>query len=367
MISIMRISFTAGAIYKGKLFFSAYYLNGLFYYDFKTSKTKFVSIFKDEDVGRYLHRKAYLRGSCLWFIPREARNIAIVNLKTLEIKYIKIPGYDPKNGVNFADYAICESRMFLIPESLLYNKLITVDMDSLCIVDTIDIYGNKPDYCLFCYADDSIINVISGDGKVCIKYNMKEGRCIFREYSGNVNVANLSYSSVLKEGDLLYLIPYNCGSLSIVNVCNGEQDSYAIKNGGSFMNACSIEGGIILFPLGYNRSFCKLDIKNKDYQMFALPCDYDRDRWLEIQPIINDYSEDKSLLIAGNDGSLLRLDKKGNIIQSIELKIDEKDFGIIRSQYHDERLLDDRFKGISQEEAYLFSFNEYIRWVETNG
>ena len=45
-----ELAFTAGVKYKGKLYFSAMYLNGLFSYDFLSGETCAIGIFEKEGI-----------------------------------------------------------------------------------------------------------------------------------------------------------------------------------------------------------------------------------------------------------------------------------------------------------------------------
>lgn len=84
--------FMAGAQYKGSLYFSVFYFNGLFKMDLSSGKIAFLGRFSTEALySAGLHQCAVIIGDNCWFIPRCGTCITIVNLKTIEMRSLSLP------------------------------------------------------------------------------------------------------------------------------------------------------------------------------------------------------------------------------------------------------------------------------------
>lgn len=138
----MKLTLNAAVEYKGQIFFSAVYMNGLFKIDIATKEIFFLKKFDKEEIYIGIHRTAFLYKNDAWFVPEHGNYIAVVNLDTLEITYKELlyKENNLKSIVNVKYYSgaiFNEKHLFLVPSSLdtlvIYN-LETKDIEQSYIV-----------------------------------------------------------------------------------------------------------------------------------------------------------------------------------------------------------------------------------------
>lgn len=135
-MSRINLSFIAGVVYREKIYASTREVNGLFQLDLITHEISCIKIFSKEKTDRSIYRMAFLYKNEAWFIPGRGRNIAVVNLDTLDIDYYKVPfkeineeALSQSKGV----YSSVYSSGGMIAHKFLY--LIPANIDALLIVD----------------------------------------------------------------------------------------------------------------------------------------------------------------------------------------------------------------------------------------
>ena len=142
----MNLNFFAGVEYKNKIYFSAFYVNGLFVFDLKREEITFLKLFEKEKMKKRLHRAAFIHNNEAWFIPQEAENIACVNLDTLDITYYKPPytrtNIDYETSTEYHLYlsgrVVDDRYLYLVPADIDTVSVIDMEMHNISSVYIID-------------------------------------------------------------------------------------------------------------------------------------------------------------------------------------------------------------------------------------
>ncbi len=101
----LSVTFNAVVEIREWIYFSANNFNGLFKYNKFTSEMIHLGIFKDEPVLLCnIHQKAFLWNGKIIFVPLTGKNIAIFDLETEEIEYIRLFDQDNTTGVDCTLY-----------------------------------------------------------------------------------------------------------------------------------------------------------------------------------------------------------------------------------------------------------------------
>lgn len=155
-VSIMRS--VVGAYYRGAIYFSALHMNGLFKLTLDTGKIEQIGIFeKEQEDTDLLHQFAWVYKTYCWFMPRNAKNIAKVDLETLSISYIPLPKdrkYDRVLEGQFTCSAVRDHMAWLFPG---YGSMV---MSLNLETEEIKIFDQWPE-------TDEVINWAFYNGVVC--------------------------------------------------------------------------------------------------------------------------------------------------------------------------------------------------------
>ncbi len=121
-----------GVEYQNKIYASARDMNGLFRLDLKTYEIKYIKSFLMENNDCPIHQMAFLYKKEAWFIPRKGKYIAIVNLETLNIRYLEPPYRKVVNDIEdalfYSGLIIAKKYLCLIPTKV--DTLLLIEMDT---------------------------------------------------------------------------------------------------------------------------------------------------------------------------------------------------------------------------------------------
>lgn len=117
-------------------------LNGLFRVDLKSNNCTYISMFPNEKTGgNRLHCKTEYNNKKIYFIPRAAEYISVLDLKTEKIYQIAIPlpaenkrlYYD--KGAKFADSCIYDNSLWLLPATFPGIIKMNIDTEEISVID----------------------------------------------------------------------------------------------------------------------------------------------------------------------------------------------------------------------------------------
>ena len=129
-----KLRFNAGVEYKNKIYASAVNINGLFQLDLITHELIYLKSFMKEKACFAIHRMAFLYGNEAWFVPQNGIYIAVVNLDTLDVEYLKPPfkkinedAVSKIGAVYYTGNIIEEKYLYLIPTTI--DTLLVIDLE----------------------------------------------------------------------------------------------------------------------------------------------------------------------------------------------------------------------------------------------
>ncbi|GFI07882.1 MAG: hypothetical protein HFI21_05015 [Lachnospiraceae bacterium] len=173
----LEIRFNAGVEYKGKIFASAIYINGLFSIDLNTHILTYIKCFSKEIPQYAIHRAAFLYKNEAWFIPQHGRYIAIVNLETLEIDYLEPPfqkinksAITKINAVYYSGRIIEEKYLYLVPTNI--DALLVIDLEYKKMYPYFDVTTENEFFLFGAYAKESVY-LLSYSGNILKEVNLK--------------------------------------------------------------------------------------------------------------------------------------------------------------------------------------------------
>ena len=199
----MWLLFEAGVKYRGKIYFSSMCINGLFSYDVTTDKTSLLGVFEKERIREFLHTRAFLYQNEMWLIPRQADNIAVVNLDTLRIKYFEIPDRDKFEGkYAYIDGIRDGDILYLIP--VYANSILKINMkdrecSAFCKADffpELEMRGG--------YVYNGTLNVMNSEGRIGLQVCTATGECLYKEKPAKKPF----YQSAVQTGEDFWIIPF---------------------------------------------------------------------------------------------------------------------------------------------------------------
>jgi hypothetical protein len=228
MVMKKYIEFHAGIEYKNKLYLSAVYMNGLFEYDLNTEKVRYIKHFDNENKCRGLHRYAFLYKNEAWFVPEHADNIAVLNLDTLTLTYIKLPVENYDDSITCAKYFkggnINDNQYFLIPAAM--ENILIIDLKNKNI-ETYSINKKKGE----CYSEGYFYNgtifMYAMNGKYYLKYNL-----LSKTYEKvEVEYEKYTYTGMYVDNlsNILWYAPGTGDNILIRNIANNGQKQLHIE------------------------------------------------------------------------------------------------------------------------------------------
>ena len=239
----MRLSFYAGNIYKGKLYFSSCYYNALFEKDLKTGEIHTISYLEKEEGCPVLYRNSFRCGNDIWFIPGNAKHILKYNVENRNVDYIEflnICQHDPSDTTGLFFHSVLRDgdSLLLLPYAV--DSVIKIDMKSGDIYVAKDIHlqdGKK----VFC---GEVVNgrllIFLTDFKSYIDIDLDgEDKWELREW--NTSIDGESHRRTVRVGDEIWFAPRNKDYFTIWNAKNDSLEKVSIS--GEKNNSYS--GGIV--------------------------------------------------------------------------------------------------------------------------
>lgn len=127
---MVQCPFWACAEKNGKLFFSAWLLNGLFCMDLESGRITFLKRFETEkEKEKYLHQFAFVYDNEIWFIPAYGESITVVDFSNFVMRKIELP--DCNRNINTEKFCACiptgEKEVWLLPGS--YGEILKINLE----------------------------------------------------------------------------------------------------------------------------------------------------------------------------------------------------------------------------------------------
>jgi len=315
----INIPFLAGAEVKNKLYFSSYYINGLFYYDFITGKSEYVCSFEGEANAICLYRKAFLCGNEIWFMPWEAKRVALFNVDTQEMTYFDVGKTKSSSWDDgFYDGFKRNYKLYFIPYKVgvpiyvvdLKEKMVkkyseTHNLPKVSIIGA-TIFGSK-----------FLIGL--KNGQIMYGLNNKWETIIEPEISGT----SLMYNSMVDDGENVWLIPYNEKRIFAVDKLKMKKKyEIVLDEMGKFTHACVDKNHILLLPSEYSRSALVINRLDNNLIYRKISIANNDDGWLEMTEID---SKNKHL-VASSEGNVYKFDAKWNLVNIFSISITRNEY-----------------------------------------
>ena len=314
----INIIFKAGVEYQEKIYASAKDINGLFQLDLKTNEVRYLKRFSEENNGGSLHQMAFLHNNEAWFIPRMGKYIAIVNLDSMDIKYLR-PIY--RKVINKVDYAMYYFGMIIETN---YLCLIPMKVDTLLLInmDTKDMYpyeglleegecfpfGAYAEGCVFLYPYI---------GEKFLEFNLRtkeKRRYLWKHPLG-------AYEEVLYCNNKIWFTPLLSDYILKMNIKTKEfmkiSIGYLYEEGCMYHQIVVYNNALFFIPFESDR-ILRFDLFNNKLSKICLP-GKNRYRLLKI------YSLKLLVLTSDRENLLFVYDDESKSLKKIEINITQKD------------------------------------------
>ncbi len=283
-----KLSFLAGVKYRGKIFFSAMQINGLFSYDIISKTTEFIKVFEREKIHHYLHSKAFLHNNEMWLVPFGAEHVASVNLETLEIHYYDIPKrVESTDSLAFLDGTIYNNCLYIIPydaKCFLKMDFETRELTILSQFDTSMINWSRG-----CFVSDEKLLVVSSDGKVGNRIDLKTGEC--ERVYGQIGLTDAYLFSFYSDGKI-WKVPYCADRVLEYDLASARESTFPLPNPSDrFFRGMDIGKYVIFFPAALSRQFLIINKQNRQIRMSGnmfTGADEPKENWFELNVIESD-------------------------------------------------------------------------------
>ncbi|MCI9560277.1 MAG: hypothetical protein HFG52_13840 [Lachnospiraceae bacterium] len=246
-MSEIGLRFNAGVEYKENVYASSVYINGLFELNLITGQLRYIKKFEKEKVCFAIHRIAFLHGCEAWFIPQNGEYIAIINLETFSIQYIK-PLFQQINEkavekINCVYYSgdIIEDRyLYLIPTNI--DALLLIDMDTKELYPYYNISTPKEYFLYGTYVDHSIY-LPPYTGRHLLKVDLKSNKRTRLPWEYPFG----AYAELIAYHNRLWASPFDSSSLLGINMDTNEINKIPLES--FYDSECKYEQIIIKHDL----------------------------------------------------------------------------------------------------------------------
>lgn len=288
------------------------HMNGLFKYNYETEECSFITVFEGEYVAPCLHRKAFVYGNEIWFMPCEAERIAMYDINKKVVQYYEIKNRVKSvaywNGYRVGDVLYFMPRDVRTPIAVIDLKTKNISMKKM----QIDIKGLLSGVVKL---NDNYL-VLQQDGKL---FYSKNNQIITLKDSTK---EKLPYLSLIDDQEMIWLIPFDSTSIVCYSkekeniVCEielGETSKYCF--------ATSFDNKVVLFPAEHNRDFCVITKGHKKITYCKKHVNSDSE-WLEMTEISCENS--KNLWIASSDGDIFEYNRQWELKNRFYTFVDSK-------------------------------------------
>lgn len=270
----VAVDFSCGVEYKGKLYLASGFGNELFQYDIETQELKYLMDFEKEKDTGYLYRCIVLYKNMACFIPQCAEHIAIVNLDTLDIRYIPLQykWIQTKIKLKCAGAQIVEDHFLcVIPYDI--DALMIIDLDTLETKCYYDISDDTEPYTDAVY-EDGFLYCIPWMAEKILQIDLKTGERKKLDWSYN----SMAYSDAVwnEEKQRIWLIPAKESHLIEYDIEKKEIQKIQIDDGISsngqelkYFYGGRRSGKIFVFP--YKKEYVlAYDMESKQIRRYNL-------------------------------------------------------------------------------------------------
>lgn len=316
----VRLNIRAGVEFQGKIYASLVELNGLVQVDLATQELTYIKRFSREKTDRSIHHIAFLHGSEAWFIPDYGEYIAIVDLETLDIKYLESPFQRIGKKITPFYYSgnVIEDRfLYLIPTKA--DTLLLIDMDTKKLYSYTDIASEDEVYLFGVYAEGSIY-LFPHQGNNWIELNLKTGEK--KEYSWNYSFG--VYGDVVYHGNRIWFSPMNSDCILSMDLKTKKMTEIplgSLYDKNNTYHQITVWGNRLYFIPFMSDKLLKYDVKNSQLIPVYLECDpaennSNRNKFIRI------YSKKHMILISKYKSFMLIYNVEQGIFTKIEISID---------------------------------------------
>ena len=169
----------AGAIYENQLYYSDNLCNALMRFDLTTELANYIGEFPNVGSAEtYIHKRAYVYGDNIYFIPDKGKNIPIYHIKTNEIEFVEVYRSSDTDYV-FCDGLFYGNFLWIFPGNI-EQPMIRFDLSSKKTEILNNFYGifhekiekQQQGFCKICRVKDDVYMALLSTSKI-IKYNMR--------------------------------------------------------------------------------------------------------------------------------------------------------------------------------------------------
>lgn len=253
----MVIAFEAGVRYKGKIYFSAMNMNGLFSFDPQTKTTDLIAVFEKEKITNWLHCQAFLYQDTMWLIPMQAEHIAFVDLKTMDIDYCdwQLEDHTKENKPYYAA-ATTAGQLYLFPYKS--EEVLKIDMSShkRAVIGRVgkELRNAARDICIY----DGKMGVIDADGEIRAEISLDGGDVQSTRKRQDRNAGG--YLSAIQREDGVLMIPYGADQVKKWIFPDGNVESKILpEHEPSLYRGGNVGKYTVLYPAGSSRKFAQVE------------------------------------------------------------------------------------------------------------
>lgn len=311
------VNFYTGQIIGDYIYASQAFFNGLIRINLKTEKAEYITKFPEESVVPVLHRFSYLYKNKIFFIPCDAKNLAIYDVDNNSISVIPISQYC-KNGDTKSCYFVDDSKLWLIPVSG-DGHILIVNMDNnemeVRDIKTTPFYRRT--LLNICQRDKRLYFAGYGTNQV-VEYDVKNGTAV----KITTTISGISFVSKCRDG---VCVINQDGEIAYLTSEDKELD-YRINDferGEQFVNILDYRDGYYLVPYKLG-AFLKRGIDDECPEKYDIS-DLGLEKYYGY-PGAFSYdlieADDKWYLPPYNTNKIVTIDKENGTIEAITLSFD---------------------------------------------
>lgn len=314
--------FQAGVEYKGKLYASATYINGLFLLDLNTEKITYIKAFSKEKNCYAIHRTAFLYKNEAWFIPQQGQYIAVVNLDTMHMEFIEPPfrkinkkAVSRINAVYYSGGIFGDQYLYLIPANI--DALLILDLESRAVYPYYDVSTEDAYYLFGAYADGALY-LTPYIGNSLLKIDLRTNKRF--QYSWKYSPE--SFLDILCYKNSLWLTPYRSDNILCFDLNTEKTEEIPLKE--IFDPECTYEqvqiykNSIFFIPFQAD-AILEFHADNKEIRQIYL-----KQNWLEhgYNGFTKIFSKDNLILASRFKGLILIYEEALDGFRKIDLEIE---------------------------------------------
>lgn len=182
--------------YVDKYFLTFLKINALFVYDSKSKRLVYLNSFQSEQLNYCLYFRSFLYKDEIWFLPGEAKKVAIFNTNNMQIEYLTvnveseycIAEVKYNNFVRLNNNYIC-----FVPRGV--NKAIIINMETKRVVKYYDLSKKNEEFQNAVLIDNTL-HFYPWHGDQRVSLDLLSGKINRKEWNGNENFGDAVYDKV---------------------------------------------------------------------------------------------------------------------------------------------------------------------------